>query len=101
MRKNCLLLFPLIYCLGVAAQAPVAGGEQRLNYFARTDVSDALGFLPGVNVTAVGPRGESAVYVRGFDLRQTPLLLDGIPIYVPIRSRGGTILFPCGTGIKL
>jgi len=23
------------------------------------------------------------VYVRGFDLRQTPLLLDGIPVYVP------------------
>jgi len=120
MRKTCLLLFPLIYCLGVAAQAPgggrgVAGGlsaqvaaadsahvftlgkvvvtggkrisevvgAQRLEHFARTDVSHALGLLPGVNVTAVGPRGESAVYVRGFDLRQTPLLLDGIPIYVP------------------
>ena len=56
---------------------------QRLQNFGRTDVSRALDLLPGVNVTAVGPRNESMIYVRGFDLRQTPLLLDGIPVYVP------------------
>lgn len=51
--------------------------------FARTDVSKALGMLPGVNISAVGPRNEAMVYVRGFDLRQVPLLIDGIPVYVP------------------
>lgn len=56
---------------------------QELQRFNRTDISHALDLLPGVSVTAVGPRNESAVYVRGFDLRSTPLLLDGIPIYEP------------------
>lgn len=56
---------------------------QQLQRFNRTDVSHALGLLPGVSLTAVGPRNESAVYVRGFDLRSAPLLLDGIPIYEP------------------
>lgn len=51
--------------------------------FARTDVSKALGMLPGVNISAVGPRNEAMVYVRGFDLRQVPLLIDGIPVYIP------------------
>lgn len=54
-----------------------------LQRFNRTDVSHSLDLLPGVSLTAVGPRNESAVYVRGFDLRSTPLLLDGIPIYEP------------------
>src|ERR1700743_3517386 len=56
---------------------------QQFQRFNRTDISHALDLLPGVSVTAVGPRNESAVYVRGFDLRSTPLLLDGIPIYEP------------------
>lgn len=51
--------------------------------FARTDVSKAMGMLPGVNISAVGPRNEALVYVRGFDLRQVPLLIDGIPVYIP------------------
>lgn len=56
---------------------------QRLETTGRTSVPAALDMLPGINVTAVGPRNESMVYVRGFDLRSTPLLLDGIPIYEP------------------
>ena len=51
--------------------------------FAKNDVSKALNLLPGVNLSAVGPRNEAMVYVRGFDLRQVPLLIDGIPVYVP------------------
>lgn len=31
----------------------------------------------------VGPRNETGVFVRGFDLRQVPLFVDGIPVYVP------------------
>jgi len=56
---------------------------QQFQQFSQTDISHALDLLPGVSLTAVGPRNESAVYVRGFDLRSTTLLLDGIPIYEP------------------
>lgn len=49
----------------------------------RMEVSRALNLLPGVSLTASGPRNESMVSVRGFDLRQVPVYMDGIPVYVP------------------
>lgn len=49
----------------------------------KMDVSRALNLLPGVTLTASGPRNESMVSVRGFDLRQVPVYVDGIPVYVP------------------
>jgi len=55
----------------------------QLNLYNKYDVSHALNLLPGVTLTAVGPRNESAVNVRGFDLRQVPVYLDGVPLYVP------------------
>lgn len=51
--------------------------------FERTDLSEALRLSPGVFGNNNGPRNESGVYVRGFDLRQTPVFIDGIPVYVP------------------
>ena len=58
-------------------------GAVRMQHFARYDVSKALNLLPGISLSAVGPRNEAMVYVRGFDLRQVPVLIDGIPVYVP------------------
>jgi iron complex outermembrane receptor protein len=57
----------------------------RKNFVERnlTDTSQAAALLPGVVMTASGARNERTVYVRGFDLRQVPLLIDGIPVYVP------------------
>lgn len=55
----------------------------QMRVFAKYDVAKALDLLPGVNQSAVGPRNESMVFVRGFDLRQVPLLIDGIPVYIP------------------
>jgi len=49
----------------------------------KMEVSRALNMLPGVNLTASGPRNESMVTIRGFDLRQVPVYMDGIPVYVP------------------
>lgn len=49
-------------------------------------VSEALTLLPGVTFSPGnrgGSRAESSVYVRGFDLSRVPVLLDGVPIYVP------------------
>lgn len=55
----------------------------RIEAFNRLDVGRALNLLPGVTLSAVGARNESMVYVRGFDLRQVPVFIDGIPVYVP------------------
>jgi len=49
----------------------------------KLEVSRALNMLPGIHLTASGPRNESLLTVRGFDLRQTPVYMDGIPVYVP------------------
>lgn len=49
----------------------------------RVDASHALDLLPGLSISNVGGRNESMVYVRGFDLRQAPVFIDGIPEYVP------------------
>lgn len=49
----------------------------------KMDVSRALNMLPGITLTSSGPRNESMVSVRGFDLRQVPVYMDGIPVYVP------------------
>ena len=49
----------------------------------KMEVSKALNMLPGINLTASGVRNESMVTVRGFDLRQIPVYMDGIPVYIP------------------
>lgn len=43
----------------------------------------ALNLSSGVSLSKVGARNEEMIYVRGFDLRQVPVFLDGIPVYVP------------------
>lgn len=48
----------------------------------RENVADALNLLPSVSVTN-GTRNEKMVNVRGYDARQVPLYIDGIPVYVP------------------
>jgi iron complex outermembrane receptor protein len=47
------------------------------------DASHALRLLPGLSISNVGGRNESMVYIRGYDLRQVPVFIDGIPEYVP------------------
>ncbi len=49
----------------------------------RTTLAGALSLAPGIAPVHIGARNESAVYVRGFDMRQVPLFVDGIPIYTP------------------
>lgn len=49
----------------------------------KIEVSRTLNMLPGIALTATGARNESMVTVRGFDLRQVPIYMDGIPVYVP------------------
>lgn len=45
-------------------------------------VGQAVAVLPGVALSRTS-RNEDMVYVRGFDARQVPLFVDGVPLYVP------------------
>ncbi len=58
------------------------GASDMRSLDART-VTDTLAAVPGVSLYRVGPRNEGAAYLRGFDLRQVPLFIDGVPVYVP------------------
>lgn len=48
----------------------------------RQNIGDALNLLPGVSLSN-NSRNEKTISVRGFDARQVPLFIDGIPVYVP------------------
>ncbi len=47
----------------------------------KENIAEALNLIPGV-VNAQGAK-EDMIYVRGFNLRQVPVYLDGIPIALP------------------
>lgn len=49
----------------------------------KDDLSGALSLLPGLTLTRFGGRNETAVNVRGFSRTQTPIFIDGVPVYVP------------------
>ncbi|GMW07859.1 MAG: TonB-dependent receptor [Gammaproteobacteria bacterium] len=49
----------------------------------RRDLAQALDLVPALTVTRVGARNEALVQLRGYDSRQVPLFVDGIPVYVP------------------
>lgn len=71
---------------GVDRQAPLgesAISQAQMRAYDLRDVGAAVSVQAGVNVSAGGPRNEQTVFVRGFDSRQVPLFLDGIPQYVP------------------
>jgi iron complex outermembrane receptor protein len=48
----------------------------------RRNVGEAVNLLPGVTLST-NSRNEELIYIRGFDARQAPLFIDGIPVYVP------------------
>lgn len=68
-----------------ALQVPTATSLDESDYRFRNlpKTPDALNLIPGVSIQKIGPRNERGVFVRGFDFRQVPLYLDGIPQYFP------------------
>lgn len=65
----------------------VAPGETVLDSAAiqrrdRDTVGAAVSLLPGASLSR-NSRNEDIVYVRGFDAREVPVFLDGVPLYVP------------------
>lgn len=72
----------------VTAEAPQLPGAYMIGgaeiaAHRRTIVTGVLSLAPGVTVSRVGARNEGVVYIRGFDMRQTPVYFDGIPVSVP------------------
>jgi iron complex outermembrane receptor protein len=57
-------------------------GAEELAGNPKRDVSQALIALPGVNSVHLGQKNDAMVNVRGFDLRQVPVYMDGVPVYV-------------------
>lgn len=56
---------------------------EQLESIERLNMSEALDVLPGINMAELGQKNESSIYIRGFDLRQIPVFIDGIPVYIP------------------
>ncbi len=50
--------------------------------FNRDTVGAAASLVPGMSISH-NSRNEDIVYLRGFDVRQVPLFIDGVPTYVP------------------
>lgn len=56
--------------------------QQQMRQDKGDSVGQALAVLPGVALSRTS-RNEDVVYLRGFDARQVPLFVDGVPLYVP------------------
>lgn len=56
--------------------------REDIQTYNRETVGDAVNLLSGVTVST-NSRNEQTVYLRGYDPRQAPLFIDGIPVYVP------------------
>jgi len=53
-----------------------------LEKFNRDTLGSATSLVPGLSLSR-NTRNEDMLYLRGFDRRQVPLFIDGIPVYVP------------------
>ncbi|NTW54532.1 MAG: TonB-dependent receptor [Chlorobaculum sp.] len=72
-----------IVVTGKKAESAETVTSERMEMLGKMSLSSAANILPGVNISNVGGRNEGMIYVRGFDMRQVPLYLDGVPLYVP------------------
>ncbi|PWR21061.1 TonB-dependent receptor [Zavarzinia compransoris] len=73
-----------------AGEAPSqdAIGDEEIYRFNRNSLDDALTLVPGVHVDGFGgSRNEKIAFVRGFDLFQVPLSIDGVRVYLPYDNR--------------
>jgi iron complex outermembrane receptor protein len=57
--------------------------KEQMELYGANNLFDALSHVPGVTLDLSGARNEHRVSVRGFDHRQVPVFVDGIPFYVP------------------
>lgn len=57
--------------------------QKELDNLGSYRITDALNLLPGITISNSGDRNEGQIFMRGFDQRQIPVFMDGIPVYVP------------------
>jgi iron complex outermembrane receptor protein len=57
--------------------------KEQMELYGANNLFEALSHVPGVTLDLSGARNEHRVSVRGFDHRQVPVFVDGIPFYVP------------------
>ena len=69
----------------VSPLVPVADGIDQAELSTRNvlNVTQAIPYLPGVSVDHKSARNQNGISIRGFDTRQAPVYLDGMPMYVP------------------
>ena len=72
-----------IVVTGKSANSSETVSSDKMERLDKQNLSSAANLLPGVTISNVGGRNEGMIYVRGFDMRQVPLYLDGVPLYVP------------------
>jgi len=60
-----------------------------------SNVAEALETVPGVQAES-NPRGERLLYLRGFEQRQIPVYLDGMPLEIPFDGRLDLSKVPLG-----
>jgi len=70
--------------------------QKQMQSLNKKDVAETLGILPSITINNVGSRNESAVYLRGFDIRSVPIYMDGIPIYIPYDGYVDLAIYHCG-----
>lgn len=77
-----------VTCVGFTAMEGVntMNAESMSDHDARK-VDEALSLLPGLSVRDAGARAEGKFYMRGFDQRRVPVMLDGVPIYIPYEAQ--------------
>jgi iron complex outermembrane receptor protein len=77
----------VVEVIGEAVEKPAPGVEtvtaDDIAKQDRRDVAEALNLLPGVTVQNIGQRRERMIWIRGFNSRQVPIYIDGVPVYVP------------------
>lgn len=76
-------LLGTVVVTGTAQRDPASATSADMREADALTAGSALELIPGVSQSKVGARNEQMVYVRGFDLRQTPVFIDGVPVYVP------------------
>ncbi|MGQ0286595.1 TonB-dependent receptor plug domain-containing protein [Pasteurellaceae bacterium 22721_9_1] len=57
--------------------------QEQLQKLQINNIAQSAKLLPGVYFERKGGRAEQNMLVRGFDARRVPVLIDGIPVYVP------------------
>lgn len=72
----------LVSGVGLDDQVASSLSSDEIRKFSRDNVGDALNLLSGITLSQ-NSRNEKLITVRGFDSRQVPLFIDGIPVYVP------------------